>query len=469
MRGVAEVAAHLRQVRALEGAGVEVHQRVARLDHALEQGVRDARGRAAARVAGEEAVEVALVGQIARGAPQAVHVRHGDADQHAGDVARHELLEHLAHDLDAVELVAVDARHEAERRPGRGAAHHEHRDVHGVAREGLAGPQREPAPVAGRHRLPEQLDEIPRHRRHGRRRTAGLDGRSGGIALRSRPRGEQQKQERRQAHERTYPHEPGRLAVRADAARRRLDAASRWTATPRRRRRTPRGRWEAPLCRRCRRSSRSASSGWIEAAAAREPLTFPEIRRGVRALSARYVESRGEDGGVAGALGGAGLRAAFTTYYAPLHFLTAFAAALSLPAAWRTGIERVIDLGAGTGAVGAALALAAGGAPVLALDRAAWALGEARRTFSALGVAGRTRRAELPAGVPSLRPGDLLSAGFVLNECRPEHARAPAATPRARARRRRPRARARAARAGRRPVVGRGRRGARTLRRRSRP
>ena len=158
--------------------------------------------------------------------------------------------------------------------------------------------------------------------------------------------------------------------------------------------------------------------GWIEAAAAREPLTFPEIRRGVRALSARYVEGRGEHGVVSSALGGAGLRAAFTTYYAPLHFLTAFAAALSLPAAWRAGIERVIDLGAGTGAVGAALALATGGAPVLALDRAAWALGEARRTFTALGVAGRTRRAELPTGVPSLRPGDLLTAGFVLNECR---------------------------------------------------
>jgi len=168
--------------------------------------------------------------------------------------------------------------------------------------------------------------------------------------------------------------------------------------------------------------------GWIEAAAAREPLTFPEIRRGVQALSARYVEGRAGDGGVAGALAGAGLRAAFTTYYAPLHFLTAFAAALSLPPAWRAGVERVIDLGAGTGAVGAALALAtggaqgraAGGAPVLALDRAAWALGEARRTFTALGIVGRTRRAELPAGVPSQRPGDLLTAGFVLNECRPD-------------------------------------------------
>jgi SAM-dependent methyltransferase len=161
--------------------------------------------------------------------------------------------------------------------------------------------------------------------------------------------------------------------------------------------------------------------GWLEAAAGREPLTFPEIRRGVRALSARYVEGRSRDGVAVGALAGVGLRAAFTTYYAPLHFLTAHAVAATLPSSWRASCARVLDLGAGTGAVGAALSLATdGAAPVLALDRAGWALGEARRTFAALGVAGRTRRAELPAGMPSVRRGDLVAAGFVLNECRPE-------------------------------------------------
>ena len=68
----------------------------------------------------------------------------------------------------------------------------------------------------------------------------------------------------------------------------------------------------------------------------------------------------------------------------------------------------------------AALALACGATRMLALDRSAWALGEARRSFAALGVAGRTRRVELPAGVPPARPGDLLCAGWTLNECRPE-------------------------------------------------
>jgi len=159
---------------------------------------------------------------------------------------------------------------------------------------------------------------------------------------------------------------------------------------------------------------------WITSSAAREALSFQEVRRGVQALSARYVEGRSQDGIAAGALAGAGLRVAFASFYAPLHFLVASAAAAALPGTWRDGALRVVDLGAGTGAVGAALALACGATRVLALDRSAWALGEARRSFAALGVAGRTRRVELPAGVPRTRPGDLLCAGWTLNECRPE-------------------------------------------------
>ena len=121
----------------------------------------------------------------------------------------------------------------------------------------------------------------------------------------------------------------------------------------------------------------------------------------------------------AGALGGRGLRAAFASFYAPLHFLTAYTAAAALPPAFHAGVARVIDLGAGTGAVGAALALTAGGAELLALDRSAWALAEARHTFAAFGVRGRTRRVELPTGVPRLGEGDLVVAGWLLNECSP--------------------------------------------------
>jgi SAM-dependent methyltransferase len=160
-------------------------------------------------------------------------------------------------------------------------------------------------------------------------------------------------------------------------------------------------------------------AAWIAAAAAREGLTLREVRGGVRALSARYVEGRDGAGVASPALASAGLRAAFASYYAPLHFLAAFAAAAALPETWRAGVGRVVDLGAGSGAVGAALALACGAGRVLALDRSGWALGEARHCFAALGVAGRTRRCLLPAGVPRLGPRDLVAAGFVLNECAP--------------------------------------------------
>jgi len=155
---------------------------------------------------------------------------------------------------------------------------------------------------------------------------------------------------------------------------------------------------------------------WIPAAAGRAELRFPEIRKGVQALSARYVEGRRGGGVAAGVLGGAGLRAAFASFYAPLHFLTAWATLAVLPASFRAGIARVVDLGAGTGAVGAALALAADGAEVLALDRSGWALGEARHTFAALAVRGRTRRAVLPGGLPRLGARDLVAAGWLVNE-----------------------------------------------------
>jgi SAM-dependent methyltransferase len=155
---------------------------------------------------------------------------------------------------------------------------------------------------------------------------------------------------------------------------------------------------------------------WIEAAGAAEPLRFPELRKGVQALSARYVERRGQRGAAAGAFGGAGLRAAFASFYAPLHFLAAYHTAQAVSAPFRIGVRRIVDLGAGTGAVGAALSLAAGRAPVLALDRSGWALGEARRSFRLLGVRGRTRRVELPTGLPRLGAGDLVAAGYVLNE-----------------------------------------------------
>jgi SAM-dependent methyltransferase len=155
---------------------------------------------------------------------------------------------------------------------------------------------------------------------------------------------------------------------------------------------------------------------WLAAAVQRAaPLTFREIRRGVQALSQRYVERR--DPGEA--LGSPAKRAAFATYFAALHLATAHGVVRALPAAARARVTRVVDLGAGSGAAGAgvALALAPEAPAVLGLDRSGLALAEARRTYAAFGMRWETRRALLPAGMPRLARGDLAVLGWFLNEC----------------------------------------------------
>jgi SAM-dependent methyltransferase len=166
---------------------------------------------------------------------------------------------------------------------------------------------------------------------------------------------------------------------------------------------------------------RTAFDGWLSATTARfeSGLRFAEIRKGVQALSSLYVERRAGADLAARAAEGAGKRAALATYFAPLHFLAARYALESLlesePAALG-GMRRVVDLGCGTGAAGAALATAAGGTEVLGVDRSGWALGEARRTWAAFGLRARTLRRRLPQGLPHPRPGDLFVLGWCLNE-----------------------------------------------------
>lgn len=114
-------------------------------------------------------------------------------------------------------------------------------------------------------------------------------------------------------------------------------------------------------------------------------LTFPEVSRSLRALSSTYVERRAtlKEGA---ALSGAGKRAAFALFYGPLHFLLArhIVAALGEPF---TTVDRVLDLGCGTGAAGAGWAAAGTRAPrVTGIDRHAWAIEEARRTYGDLGL-----------------------------------------------------------------------------------
>jgi SAM-dependent methyltransferase len=162
----------------------------------------------------------------------------------------------------------------------------------------------------------------------------------------------------------------------------------------------------------------AAVEAWLGAVLARAaPLGFADIRKGVRALSSLYVEGRGRGELAARAVEGPARRAALASYYAVLHFASAWAVARRLPPGALGAPARLLDLGCGTGATGAGVARALGGAPrLIGLDRSGWALSEARRTWLAFGLTGRVRRAVLPAALPRMGAGDLVVAGFVLNE-----------------------------------------------------
>jgi hypothetical protein len=170
-------------------------------------------------------------------------------------------------------------------------------------------------------------------------------------------------------------------------------------------------------------------SHWIAALEARHlaNLRVPEVTRALRALSSAYVERRRQaasptgGGTVLGALDSAGKRAAFALFYAPLHFITVRHIVRARGGAAPTTI---VDLGCGTGAAGAAWALASQPAPTVAgIDRHPWAVEEAQWTYHQLGVRGRARQGDVTKmPVPRRGEGGGIVAAYVLNEL-PEAAR----------------------------------------------
>ena len=168
---------------------------------------------------------------------------------------------------------------------------------------------------------------------------------------------------------------------------------------------------------------RAAFDAWLAGLVERSEreLAFREIRKGVQAVSALYVERRAGADLAARALEGRGKRAALACYFAPLHFLTVHHALAALRPERLGAPRRLLDLGCGTGASGAAAAatcVAAGTAPprALALDRSGFALAEARTTYAAFGLTVRTVRGRLPAALPAVEAGDLLVLGWAVNE-----------------------------------------------------
>jgi hypothetical protein len=143
-------------------------------------------------------------------------------------------------------------------------------------------------------------------------------------------------------------------------------------------------------------------------------LTFAEVRHALQALSSLYVERRGRlpSGAV---FDGAGKRAAFALFYGPLHFLLIREIVRSLGVG-RRPLERLVDLGCGTGASSAAWALECEPIPfVQGFDRNPWAVEETQRTFAALGLKGEARRLDL-AKARFRGAGESILAAFTLNE-----------------------------------------------------
>ena len=169
-------------------------------------------------------------------------------------------------------------------------------------------------------------------------------------------------------------------------------------------------------------ATRGAFDVWVEGAVARysDGLEFREIRKGVQALSSLYVQRREGADLSARAIEGHGKRAALVTYYAPLHFLAAWHALAELGPERLGTPQRVWDLGCGSGGAGAAAALAVGADEVTGIDRSGFALGEARRTYAAFGLLGRTRRGRLPKAAPVPKRGELWVLGWAVNELEEE-------------------------------------------------
>jgi len=151
-------------------------------------------------------------------------------------------------------------------------------------------------------------------------------------------------------------------------------------------------------------------------------LTPPEVTRALRALSSCYVERRAKLAS-GGPLDSAGKRAAFALFYAPLHFLITQHITQGLEAA--RGVERVLDLGCGTGSAGAAFAMGAArpegrayeSVPrVEGVDRNAWAVAEANWTYRTLGIPGRAATGTIQKTPLRAGAGSAVLAAYAVNE-----------------------------------------------------
>jgi SAM-dependent methyltransferase len=156
-------------------------------------------------------------------------------------------------------------------------------------------------------------------------------------------------------------------------------------------------------------------SRWLGALQERHfaALNFQEVRRAVQALSVLYVERRNRIG-EGSALDGAGKRAAFASYFAPLHFLLVREIVRALDAARLTTTD-ILDLGCGTGIAGAAWALEMNPPPrITGIDRNSWAVREAKWTYGAFALRSTVRSEDLATF--KIGRNTAVIAAFTINE-----------------------------------------------------
>jgi hypothetical protein len=164
-----------------------------------------------------------------------------------------------------------------------------------------------------------------------------------------------------------------------------------------------------------------AFNAWIAALEARHlrDLEFREVSKALRALSSTYVERRHRVA-AGGALSGAGKRAAFALFYAPLHYLLVQRIVQESSVAPK---PLLVDLGCGTGAAGAAWASTAAHRPrLLGVDRHPWAVQEAAWTYRQFGITAKTIAGDVTDVHVPRGPASFVAA-FTLNELPDEQRR----------------------------------------------
>lgn len=161
--------------------------------------------------------------------------------------------------------------------------------------------------------------------------------------------------------------------------------------------------------------SDSSFSEWLAALEARHlaKLRPSEVSRALRSLSSYYIERRSKLA-TGAALNTAGKRAAFALFYGPLHFIVTREIIMSIERA--RYVAQILDLGCGSGAAGAAWALASGRCTINGIDRHPWAVDEANWTYRQFGITGYARQGGIAGATIRGRKGHGILAAYSVNE-----------------------------------------------------